>query len=68
MLFSCFCDDASSARSKVSGVEVPTASNVTTTLPITAWSDTADAKGFAQFVRGDEGRRVLQGNGFGLPG
>lgn len=63
-----YATDASSARSKVSGVEVPTASNVTTTLPITAWSDTADAKGFAQFVRSDEGRRVLQGNGFGLPG
>ena len=63
-----YATDASSAGSKVSGVEVPTTSNVTTTLPVAAWSDTTDATGFARFVRSDEARRVLQQNGFGLPG
>lgn len=62
-----YATDVKSAGSKVDGVDIPAGSNVLTTLPITAWSSQSDAKGFVEFVRGSEGRKVLQQDGFGLP-
>lgn len=59
--------DVRAAGAKVTGVNITAASNVTTTLPIAVWSDKDAAKGFAGLVTGEAGRRVLTGDGFGLP-
>lgn len=62
-----YATDVRAAGTKVTGVAIPAATNVTTTLPIAVWSDNSTAKGFADLVRSDAGRRVLTGDGFGLP-
>ena len=65
-----YVTDVKAAGSKVLGVEIPAARNVSTSYPIatlTASKNTALASAFAAYVLSIDGQRVLTAAGFGAP-
>lgn len=62
--------DVRSAGDRVEGIDLPAADNVLATYPIAqlvSAPNPAGAAAFIAFVRSAEGRRILDGHGFGAP-
>lgn len=62
-----YVTDIKAAGDKVMGIEIPAADNATTDYPVVALKsskDSAGARQFIEFIRGDEAKRVLAEQGF----
>ncbi len=65
-----YVTDAKAAGSRVTGIPIPPASNVSTTYPIVVVNTAQNhplAASFVAFVLSDNGRKALAAAGFGLP-
>lgn len=59
--------DVVSSKGKVLGVEIPAAQNTTLSYPLLRFGSSTAAAGFADFVSGSEGLKVLEDAGFLAP-
>ena len=59
--------DVAASRGQVEGVDIPAADNVELAYPMLRLTDTADARGFADFVTGSQGLAALTAAGFSAP-